>query len=121
MDSRLAQRIKMYKTYLAKNGIPYKKANEIMQDLGDIAIEETKDLQMNRIFTAMAFAINTHFEGIDAQDIIGCLTEFGNLMEGFQNGVSWLDIAQTLKDETGIVIRSEGEHYYVDYLEDDLK
>ena len=111
IDVTPGQQLTMAKVnaYLASKGVPKAMVRQIQLALVYDALTQGHDMKYDRIYTAIALMLRKelHF-GVDR--ITRCLHAFddicGSVLES-EDDKDWTDIMQELKDETGIVVRTD--------------
>ena len=109
--------------YLAAKGIPKPMVQQIRQALTWDAVQESKSVQMDRIYCGVARML-WHKQGFDQEKILESLEalcdEFKLVLD---EGETWEKLQAELADEMGLAIRSEridGEdRFVVEYLTDE--
>jgi len=95
----------LLKLYLRRKGIPDRKIDEIRTIMVEDALEEARDLKMDRVYTAVALAICRAY-GFGQLRVSRGLREFDQIMLKVADDKSdWPSVMEELDKKTGIVIR----------------
>lgn len=92
--------------YLRVKGVPQPMIQQIRMALAEDAVREADNVHWDRIYTAFALALRDVY-GFGSERIMKCLTKVNDLMlEVTDEGKTWPEHMERLKEETGIVVRN---------------
>ncbi len=107
--------------YLARKGIPKQMIREIRMALTYDAVQQSKDIQYDRILTGVAIVLRKEF-GFGEKRIMRALealnAEYESILDPDND---WNKTMERLREETGIIIRSGGDRLVVECLTDEEK
>ena len=110
--------------YLKGHGIPKSMINYIRRKLIYDSVTQGKNIQYDRIYTAIALMLNKEF-GFGVKRITRGLRAFDDIsasvLDDNPDNKDWTDLMEELRDRTGIVIRTGDNRTVVEMLTDDEK
>ena len=108
--------------YLRMKGIPKDMINQIRMSLTYDAVTQSKDIQYDRIYAAVALMLHDTYQ-YGQQRILRGLRSFDSIVGSvMDDSETWPGLTNRLREETGLVIRSGGDdRLVVEVLTDDEK
>lgn len=95
--------------YLKVKGVPKQMIEEIRMHLAYDAVTQGKAVQYDRIYTAVAIVLRKAF-GFGPQRILKGLRCFDETVGSvLEPDADWTDLMDWLRDETGIIVRTDAE------------
>ncbi len=102
--------IKHIKGYLMSKGIPPAMVDKIREDLAWDAVEQSRDIKYDRIYSAVALLLRRKLK-FGPKRIVDMLSGLDEIMEeAIKLNGRWDILMSELRDETGIVIRTDEEN-----------
>ena len=102
------------RAYLASRGVPKSMVRQIQLAFVYDALTESTAMKYDRIYTGVALMLRKELH-FGVERIVRCMHAFddicGSVLDSDEeNEKDWTDLMQELKDETGIVVRTDEQN-----------